>query len=144
MPPASRRAALTALALWSAGCTSTFDTVEDPGTHPPDAVLRLEFERPGERAERVYVHNDGDSEVDLRGYVLEYDDGFFYEFDRVPLEPGSWVAVESTSVIDGVERSDPPKYVRGANRDEPLCPGGSVTLFGPEGTMVDSTSCESG
>ncbi|WP_435344726.1 hypothetical protein [Haloarchaeobius sp. HRN-SO-5] len=144
MPSVSRRAVLTAAVAGLAGCTGTFDTVEPPGTHPPDAVLRLEVVRPGRRGERVYVHNDGEVEVEMRGYVLEYDDGFVHEFDRLTLSPGGWVAVESTSVVEAVQRSEPKKYLRGANRDERLCPGGRVTLVGPGGTLVDSTTCGQG
>jgi hypothetical protein len=55
MPPASRRAVLTVAVASLGGCLSTFDTVEAPGTHPPDAELRLDIERPGENGERVYV-----------------------------------------------------------------------------------------
>lgn len=140
----TRRGVLTATMAALGGCLSTFDTVESPGTHPPGAELRLDVERAGERGERVYVHNDGDEGVSIRGYTLEYDDGVVYEFDRLELEPGSWVAVESTSVVEGVERSDPPKYVRGANRDDRFCPDGRVTLVGPQGTVVDSTTCTRG
>jgi hypothetical protein len=141
MPPASRRAVLTVAVASLGGCLSTFDTVEAPGTHPPDAELRLDIERPGENGERVYVHNEGPGDVPMRGYTLEYDDGVVYEFDRLTLEPGSWVAVESTSVLEGMDRSDPPKFVRGANRDGRLCPDGRVTLVGPQGTIVGSTTC---
>lgn len=142
MHRATRRTVLAAAVLSGlAGCLDTFDAVDAPGTVPPDADLRLEVERAGERGERVYVHNDGADTIDLRGYTLEYDDGFVYEFGRLPLEPGSWVAVESTSVVDGIDRSDPPKYVRGANRDGRFCPDGRATLVGPEGTVVGSATC---
>ncbi|WP_435363024.1 hypothetical protein [Haloarchaeobius sp. DYHT-AS-18] len=132
------------LAAASAGCLERIRGVVDPSrtrTHRPTAELRLTIERPGDAEERVLVHNDGDDIVQLRSYTLDFDGRGTYQLDTIPLEPGGVVEVKTTGDVDGVKGGSPRQFLRGANFDEPLCPGGGVTLRGPQGTLVTQVAC---
>ncbi len=109
-------------------------------THRPSADLRLEVDAGGEH-ESVFVRNAGEDVVQLRSYTLEYEGLGTYQLDTIPLEPGGFVEVRTTGDIDGVKGGSPREFLRGANFAEPLCPGRTVTLRGPQGTVVAQATC---
>ncbi|WP_439025405.1 hypothetical protein [Haloarchaeobius sp. DT45] len=143
----SRRVLLVAcsgaVAAGSAGCLEGIRDVVDPSrsrTHRPSAELRLAIDTAGDQ-ERVFIRNEGDDVVQLRGYTLEYDGLGIYQLDTIPLEPGGFVEVTTTGDVDGVKGGSPRQFLRGASFDAPLCPDGSVTLRGPQGTVVTRAEC---
>lgn len=88
--------------------------------------------------ERIVLENSSDSDLDLGGFVLQYESGDEYEFDGLVLEPGAAVAVVSQGTGDAVAESDPPTYYRDAELDELVLEDGqeTVELFDADGNLV--------